>query len=130
MFNIVGAARGLIAGCAVVAAIGIFSSSISGPAFADPTDSSITIAAATPPAADAASAATPAKPAAPTARVIVTQNADYPNFDYNTLKGINLDGCKAACLADQKCRAFTFNPKANVCFMKNDYGALASAQGS
>ena len=57
--------------------------------------------------------------------MIVTPDSDYPNFDYNTLKGVTLDGCKAACLADQKCRAFTFNQKAGWCFMKTDFGALA-----
>ena len=62
--------------------------------------------------------------------MIVTPDSDYPNFDYNTLKGVTLDGCKAACLADQKCRAFTFNQKAGWCFMKSDFGALAGVPGS
>ena len=63
-------------------------------------------------------------------RILVTPEADYPNFDYNTLKGVTLDGCQATCLADQKCRAFTFNKKAGWCFMKSDFGVLASTPGS
>ena len=34
------------------------------------------------------------------------------------LKGVTLDGCKAACTDNQSCRAFTFNAKAGWCFLK------------
>ena len=114
---------------AVVAAIGVFSTNRHArPASAEETFTPITIAAAPETAAPAAPAKPQPQPA--TARVIVTPDSDYPNFDYNTLKGITLDGCKAACLADQKCRAFTFNQKAGWCFMKSDFGALAGVPGS
>ena len=62
-------------------------------------------------------------------RVIVTPDADYPGFDYKTVKDVDLDACQAACLADNTCRAFTFNTKAGWCFLKSDFGALAADAG-
>ena len=63
-------------------------------------------------------------------RVIVTKDADYAGFDTKTLKGVDINACQAACAADQTCRAFTFNTKAGWCFLKSDFGALASSPGA
>ena len=63
-------------------------------------------------------------------RLIVTPEADYAGFDYNTLKDIDRSSCEAACLADQSCQAFTFNPNAGWCFMKSDFGQLSAAPSS
>ncbi|CAN5268697.1 hypothetical protein BH10PSE9_BH10PSE9_10710 [soil metagenome] len=73
-----------------------------------------------------------AAPAADAAdkRVIVTQNADYTGFDLRTVKNVDLPGCQTACLADTTCKAFTFNVKAGWCFLKSDFGVLASTQGA
>src|SRR4051812_34052924 len=121
------AARGLATGLAVVAVIAVSAFLPSGPAFADANFTPIPIATATPTPSPAPVAP---KPQPASARIIVTPEADYPNFDYSTLKNVTLDACKAACLADQKCRAFTFNQKAGWCFLKTDFGVLASTPGS
>ncbi len=63
-------------------------------------------------------------------RILITPAADYTGFDYNTVKGVDLAGCQNACLADDKCRAFTFNAKAGWCFMKSDFGALTATPGA
>jgi len=63
-------------------------------------------------------------------RIIVSPDADYSGFDIETLKGVDLDACKAACLAKSECRAFTFNTKAGWCFLKSDFGILAATPGA
>ncbi|MGD9740293.1 MAG: MG2 domain-containing protein [Bauldia sp.] len=63
-------------------------------------------------------------------RLIVTENADYTGFDYETLRGVDQGACETACLNDNRCRAFTFNTAAGWCFLKNDFGALTLAQGA
>ncbi|MEX0852101.1 MAG: alpha-2-macroglobulin family protein, partial [Bauldia sp.] len=59
-------------------------------------------------------------------RLIVTAGADYPGHDFSTLKDVDLEACRSACLADAACRAFTFNTKAGWCFLKSDFGGLAA----
>ena len=63
-------------------------------------------------------------------RLIVTPEADYSGFDYQTLMGVDLDACQAACLADDTCRAFTYNANAGWCFLKSDFGPLTAASGA
>ena len=60
----------------------------------------------------------------------MTPEADYAGFDYNTVKGTDLAGCEAACVADQGCQAFTFNQKAGGCFLKSDFGLLTATPGA
>ena len=64
------------------------------------------------------------------ARVIVTPEADYSGFDFETLKGVDLEACKVACLDKTECRAFTFNTRAGWCFLKSDFGILAATPGA
>jgi uncharacterized protein YfaS (alpha-2-macroglobulin family) len=63
-------------------------------------------------------------------RIIQTPEADYSGFDYNTLKNVDINQCRAACLADNKCAAFTYNTKATWCFMKSDFTALSASPGA
>ncbi len=64
-------------------------------------------------------------------RIIVTPDADYSGFDMGApVKGVSLDECKAACLGNKECRAFTFNNKAGWCFLKSDFGALSAFAGA
>jgi hypothetical protein len=63
-------------------------------------------------------------------RVIVTPDADYPGFDYETVKNVDLDACKASCIAGSQCRAFTYNNKARWCFLKTDFGTLTATPGA
>ncbi len=52
-------------------------------------------------------------------------DVDLPSNDFRsgmnepTLKGLTLDGCLAACAADGRCQAFTYNAAAKVCFLKS-----------
>ncbi|MDZ7600691.1 MAG: alpha-2-macroglobulin family protein [Hoeflea sp.] len=57
-------------------------------------------------------------------RIETTENADYFGFDLRTVRDIGLEQCKAACLDDRQCKAFTYNVKAGWCFLKSDYSTI------
>lgn len=63
-------------------------------------------------------------------RIVTVPDADYFGADYKTLKDVDLDACKAACLDDNICQAFTYNTSANWCFMKSDFGDLQTFPGA
>ncbi|MEJ8474158.1 alpha-2-macroglobulin family protein [Roseibium algae] len=63
-------------------------------------------------------------------RIVTIEDADFFGSDYRTVKDVDLEGCKSVCLADNICRAFTFNTSANWCFLKSDFGQLQSFQGA
>ncbi|MDF1608981.1 alpha-2-macroglobulin family protein [Hoeflea sp. YIM 152468] len=63
-------------------------------------------------------------------RIETTDNADYFGFDLRTVQNLGLDECKAECLGDRQCRAFTYNVKAGWCFLKSDYNAINPFQGA
>lgn len=66
-----------------------------------------------------------------TQKVIQTvPNADYFGFDYRTVKDVPLEQCSSECLADNQCKAFTYNQSVGWCFLKNGYGTLQSAEGA
>ncbi|BCU06945.1 alpha-2-macroglobulin family protein [Allochromatium tepidum] len=46
---------------------------------------------------------------------------DYFGRDYSTLKSVTLEDCQTACLNDSRCRAFTYNTKAEWCFLKENH---------
>ena len=62
--------------------------------------------------------------------IVTTENADYFGFDLRTEEDVLLDQCEAVCLADQACRAFTYNPKAKWCFLKSDFSTLKPFPGA
>lgn len=64
------------------------------------------------------------------ARVILSEDADYYGHDYRTVFDVPLAQCKAACIGDSLCRAFTYNSKARRCFLKSGFGELTSAPGA
>jgi uncharacterized protein YfaS (alpha-2-macroglobulin family) len=66
--------------------------------------------------------ATASEPPPADRRLVVVDGADFFGEDYETLKEVELEDCKAACLADERCRAFTYNTKAGWCFLKGSYG--------
>jgi uncharacterized protein YfaS (alpha-2-macroglobulin family) len=69
--------------------------------------------------------------AAGEARSIVTsENSDYFGFDLRSEQNFSLQQCKAACLGDSACRAFTYNRKAKWCFLKSDYNQLKPFAGA
>ncbi|MGO4832763.1 PAN/Apple domain-containing protein, partial [Rhizobiaceae sp. 2RAB30] len=62
--------------------------------------------------------------------IVTTEGSDYFGFDLRTEQNVTLDGCKAVCLADPACRAFTYNTKAQWCFLKSDYNQLKPFNGA
>jgi len=63
-------------------------------------------------------------------RIVTIEDADYFGSDYRTVKDVDLDLCKAACIDDNQCRAFTFNVSAGWCFLKSDFGDLQVFEGA
>lgn len=68
--------------------------------------------------------------AAEVRRIDTVEDADYFGFDLRTEKDVTLEQCKAICLGDQACRAFTYNVRAGWCFLKSDHGALNRFAGA
>ncbi|MDX3975827.1 MAG: alpha-2-macroglobulin family protein [Shinella sp.] len=62
--------------------------------------------------------------------VVTTENRDYFGFDLRTVQDVTLDQCKAGCIDDLSCRAFTYNPKVKWCFLKSDFNQLNPFQGA
>lgn len=62
--------------------------------------------------------------------VETTVDADYFGFDLRTERDVSLEQCEAACIADSQCRAFTYNVRAEWCFLKSDFGPLNPFQGA
>ena len=56
-------------------------------------------------------------------QIIESGRGDYFGFDLSTEKNLSLDQCKARCLGNPACRAFTYNTSARFCFLKTDFGA-------
>ncbi|WP_321503157.1 alpha-2-macroglobulin family protein [Breoghania sp.] len=63
-------------------------------------------------------------------RIVTVPNADYFGADYRTAKDVDLEACKAICLDDPECKAFTYNEEARWCFLKSDFGDLRSFAGA
>jgi uncharacterized protein YfaS (alpha-2-macroglobulin family) len=63
-------------------------------------------------------------------QLFISPDTDFPGGDYKTLKQSGLDACKAACLADNQCKAFTFNRTAQWCFLKSAAGKQVTAEGA
>ncbi|MTI43081.1 alpha-2-macroglobulin [Roseibium hamelinense] len=72
----------------------------------------------------------PTPSAAQDRRIVTIDDADFFGGDYRTVKDVDLEACKRVCLADQTCRAFTFNTSAGWCFLKANYGQLQGFQGA
>jgi uncharacterized protein YfaS (alpha-2-macroglobulin family) len=68
--------------------------------------------------------------AAETRTVVTTENGDYFGFDLRTVQDVTLDQCKADCVDDLSCRAFTYNPKVKWCFLKSDFNQLNTFEGA
>ena len=63
-------------------------------------------------------------------QIVTTADGDYFGFDLRTEQNVTLDQCKAVCLGDQSCRAFTYNTRASWCFLKSDYNVLNTFPGA
>ncbi|PTM94331.1 alpha-2-macroglobulin family protein [Mycoplana dimorpha] len=62
--------------------------------------------------------------------IVITEDADYFGFDLRTVQNVTLDECKAQCVGDLSCRAFTYNPKVKWCFIKSDFDRLTGSPGT
>ena len=63
-------------------------------------------------------------------RIVTIENADYFGFDLETVRDVTLADCSQICLAQEDCRAFTYNNNANWCFLKSGYGELRTFVGA
>nr|WP_321457844.1 alpha-2-macroglobulin family protein [uncultured Cohaesibacter sp.] len=62
--------------------------------------------------------------------IILSPETDYYGFDFKTLKKVSLDQCQSACLKTPECKAFTYNEKAKVCFLKSDFAKATPFKGA
>ncbi len=62
--------------------------------------------------------------------IVTVPDGDYFGFDIGTLKNVEQADCEQACLADQECRAFTYNTRAKWCFLKSAAGELRGFPGA
>jgi uncharacterized protein YfaS (alpha-2-macroglobulin family) len=71
-----------------------------------------------------------ASAAAQQQRIVLTEDSDYFGFDLRTERDLTLKQCTQACLDDAECRAFTYNTRAQWCFLKSDYSVLNAFPGA
>ncbi len=77
-----------------------------------------------------AGALTPSLAADQSRSIETTDNGDYYGFDLRTQQNVTIDDCKAICIGDKACKAFTYNKKKSWCFLKSDHGDVKKAAGS
>ena len=69
--------------------------------------------------------------AAQDARKVVTiKDADYFGFDLRTEQNVTLERCSEICVGDSDCKAFTYNTKAQWCFLKSDFDKMNPFPGA
>ncbi|HHG89133.1 MAG TPA: alpha-2-macroglobulin, partial [Devosia sp.] len=57
--------------------------------------------------------------------ITLLPGTDLPGFDYSVMKDVPVETCQSTCLGDNNCQAFTYNQKANWCFLKSEAGPEA-----
>src|SRR5690606_23245186 len=62
--------------------------------------------------------------------ITLLENTDLPGFDYSIHKDVTLEQCREACEGDRICRAFTYNEKADWCFLKGEAGEAQEFEGA
>lgn len=63
-------------------------------------------------------------------RLEITPDGDYFGFDLRTVQNVSQAQCEAACIGDKACKAFTYNVRAQWCFLKSDFDQLNSFPGA
>ncbi|WMS43196.1 alpha-2-macroglobulin family protein [Acuticoccus sp. MNP-M23] len=71
-----------------------------------------------------------AQPAAAERTLERLPEVDLPGFDYRTLRNVPLPDCERVCLADTGCAAFTYNERAQWCFLKSEVGERTPYSGA
>src|SRR6478752_812139 len=72
----------------------------------------------------------PAVAAEPSRKVVTIKNGDYFGFDLRTEQNVSLEQCGEICVGDTACKAFTYNPKVQWCFLKSDFNQLNAFPGA
>ncbi|MCV2872206.1 alpha-2-macroglobulin family protein [Defluviimonas sp. WL0050] len=72
----------------------------------------------------------PARDLIPERRAVLVENMDFPGGDLRALYDIGFDACRAACLSENACTAFTYNRRASSCFPKSGAGEPAPYIGA
>ena len=55
----------------------------------------------------------------PERRAVLVQDLDFYGSDLRSIFDTTRDACETACVAEAACNAFTFNGRANSCFLKS-----------
>ena len=63
-------------------------------------------------------------------RLSITPQTDYFGGDYDVLRDVELDICKQRCLAEKRCKAFTYQESAQWCFLKENVGERRPITGA
>ncbi|MDA7949208.1 MAG: PAN/Apple domain-containing protein [Hyphomicrobiaceae bacterium] len=63
-------------------------------------------------------------------RLTILADTDIPGGDYDSSKDRTLQGCRYDCLQDKRCKAYTYNHKAKVCFLKERISKRARFKGA
>lgn len=70
--------------------------------------------------------ANPRPQSAVSAEMVSVRGRDVIGYDYMFLRDMTLPSCRAACENDQRCQAYTFNSRHNVCFLKDNATLLVT----
>ena len=62
--------------------------------------------------------------------IALTDGVDFPGGDLEPLFETDFDTCRAACLADAACTAFTFNTRSRACFPKTAVQTVLPFEGA
>ena len=66
----------------------------------------------------------------PDRRIVTIQDMDFYGGDIRSIFETDLQSCTDACLADQQCRAFTYNGNADACFLKSGFEQMQPYEGA
>jgi uncharacterized protein YfaS (alpha-2-macroglobulin family) len=69
-------------------------------------------------------------PPVPERRLVLSENVDFYGGDLRSIFDTTLAACRAACLSDPACRAFTFNARNGSCFPKAAAGERRFYEGA
>lgn len=63
-------------------------------------------------------------------KIVTVKDADFFGFDLRTEQDVSLEKCQEICIADDGCKAFTYNTKAQWCFLKSDFNKMNPFPGA
>lgn len=63
-------------------------------------------------------------------QIRILYDTDLPGGDYNNFTTEGLVSCTNACKNDDRCQAFTFNPRTNLCWLKDKINQPSNSPGA